>query len=108
MSRINLFILICFTSLISSIASAQDSLQSGFANPPSSAKARTWWHWIDGNISKEGITADLEAMKRVGIQEAQIFNVGQGYPEGPATFMTPNGWNFFTLLFRKQNVSDLR
>lgn len=95
MSRINLFILICFTSLISSIASAQDSLQSGFANPPSSAKARTWWHWIDGNISKEGITADLEAMKRVGIQEAQIFNVGQGYPEGPATFMTPQWLELF-------------
>ncbi|MFV0417970.1 MAG: glycosyl hydrolase [Dysgonomonas sp.] len=95
MSRINLFILICITSLIYSTTSAQNDLQSGFANPPSSAKARTWWHWIDGNVSKEGITADLEAMKRVGIQEAQIFNVGQGYPEGPATFMTPQWLELF-------------
>jgi hypothetical protein len=77
---------LCFTV---DTANAQDALLSGFKNPPASAKARTWWHWIDGNISKEGITADLEAMKRVGIHEAQIFNVGQGYPEGKATYLTP-------------------
>jgi hypothetical protein len=76
---------LCFTV---NTTNAQDALLSGFKNPPASAKARTWWHWIDGNISKEGITADLEAMKRVGIQEAQIFNVGQGYPEGKVTFLT--------------------
>ncbi|MDR1223999.1 MAG: hypothetical protein LBL07_14145 [Tannerella sp.] len=66
---------------------AQDSLREGFADPPASAKARTWWHWLDGNVTKEGITADLEAMKRAGIQEAQIFNVGMGYPQGPATYL---------------------
>jgi hypothetical protein len=56
-------------------------LRSGFKTPSSQAKARTWWHWINGNISKAGITADLEAMKRVGIQEAQIFNVDLKYPK---------------------------
>lgn len=78
-----------FYITISLTTFAQSSLQFGFKDPPASAKARTWWHWIDGNVSKAGITADLEAMKAVGIQEAQIFNVGQGYPEGPATFMSP-------------------
>jgi len=68
---------------------AAENLNSGFINPPDSAKPRTWWHWINGNISKEGITADLEAMKRVGIQEAQIFNVDMGYPDGPAAFLSP-------------------
>ncbi|MDD3037061.1 glycosyl hydrolase [Bacteroides sp.] len=70
-------------------------LQTGFQNPPTSAKARTWWHWINGNVSKEGITADLEAMKRVGIQEAQIFNVDQGYPEGSAAFLSPEWLELF-------------
>lgn len=92
-----LFFAIAFVALclVQNIARAQDALSSGFKNPPPSAKARTWWHWIDGNITQEGITADLEAMKRVGIQEAQIFNVGQGYPEGPATYLSPQWLELF-------------
>jgi hypothetical protein len=83
---------LCFTI---NIAQAQNTLLSGFKNPPASAKARTWWHWLNGNISKEGITADLEAMKRVGIREAQIFNVGQGYPEGPAPYLSAKWLELF-------------
>jgi hypothetical protein len=88
---------IAFVALfvITNVAYAQDALFSGFKNPPSSAKAGTWWHWIDGNITKSGITADLEAMKRVGIQEVQIFNVGQGYPDGPATYLSPQWLDLF-------------
>ncbi|MDR1096984.1 MAG: hypothetical protein LBL57_02510, partial [Tannerella sp.] len=41
-----------------SVVNAQDLLREGFADPPASAKARTWWHWLDGNVTKEGITAD--------------------------------------------------
>lgn len=90
MNQAHSFILACIIAGICSIATASPSvtLESGFNNPPTEAKARTWWHWINGNVTKEGITADLEAMKRVGIQEAQIFNVDQGYPEGPATYMS--------------------
>jgi hypothetical protein len=84
------FILTCLAVIILiGPIKAQDALRSGFKSPPASAKARTWWHWINGNVSKAGITADLEAMKRVAIKEAQVFNVDQGYPEGPATFLSP-------------------
>ena len=61
-------------------------------NPPNSAKPHTWWHWINGNISKKGITADLESMKKIGIGGAQIFNVDVGIPVGKAPMMTPQ-WN---------------
>ena len=47
-----------------------------FKDPPESVKIHTWWHWIDGNITKEGITKDLEAMKAQGIVQATILNVG--------------------------------
>jgi hypothetical protein len=89
MSRIY-FIIAFFGLFLTAISShaQNDILQYGFKNPPASAKPRTWWHWVNGNVSKEGITADLEAMKRVGIQEAQIFNVDLGYPEGPATYLS--------------------
>jgi hypothetical protein len=68
---------------------ASGDLERGFINPPASAKPRTWWHWISGNISSEGITADLEAMKRIGLGGAQIFTVDQSAVKGPVVFMSP-------------------
>ena len=46
-------------------AESFDPLAAGFQTPPDSARPHTWWHWMNGNITKEGITADLEAMQRV-------------------------------------------
>ena len=57
-----------------------------FRNPPHEAKPHTWWHWMNGNVTKEGITADLEAMARVGIGGAQIFDAGLALPKGPVAF----------------------
>ena len=59
-----------------------------FKNPPASARPHTWWHWMNGNVTKEGITADLEAMARVGIGGAQIFDAGLALPKGPVEFAT--------------------
>lgn len=96
MNRILLIMTVLGLCLTDLAAVAQnDVLQYGFKNPPASAKPRTWWHWVNGNVSKEGITADLEAMKRVGIQEAQIFNVDLGYPEGPATYLSAKWLDLF-------------
>lgn len=71
----------------------QDDLATGFREPPASAQPHTWWHWMNGNITPEGITADLESMARVGIGGAQIFNVGDkrstNIPAGPIEYMTP-------------------
>src|SRR6266478_1252629 len=84
----------CLISLAASVligtapATAADSLEAGFQHPPDSAKPQTWWHWMNGNITKEGITADLEAMKRVGVGGAQIFNADCGIPAGPVKFMS--------------------
>src|ERR1700733_81546 len=55
-----------------------DALEQGFKNPPDSAKPRTWWHWTAGNITKEGITKDLEWMKRVGIGGMHLADVSAG------------------------------
>jgi hypothetical protein len=65
-----------------------EALERGFVNPPSSAKPHTWWHWMDGNITREGITADLEAMADAGIGGAQIFNVSGNTPRGTVRFNT--------------------
>ncbi len=68
------------------------NLEEGFQNPPESAKPRVWWHWMNGNISKEGIRADLEWMNRTGIGGFQNFDAGLASPqivEKRLVFMTP-------------------
>ena len=80
---------------------AQTTLDTGFKDPPNSAKPHTWWHWINGNISKAGITADLEAMKRIGIGGAQIFNVEVGIPLGDTPFMSPQWQDAIAFAFKE-------
>lgn len=56
-------------------AGSTDSLSSGFADPPNSARPRVWWHWMNGNVTKDGIQKDIEWMSRVGIGGLQNFDV---------------------------------
>jgi hypothetical protein len=55
-----------------------DPLAQGFQHPPDSARPRTWWHWTASNVTTEGITKDLEWMKRVGIAGFQLADVNAG------------------------------
>ncbi len=69
-----------------------DPLLRGFQNPPDSAKPRVWWHWMSGNVTKEGIKADLEWMKRAGIAGFQNFDAGLNTPQivdKRLVYMTP-------------------
>ena len=54
-----------------------------------------FWFWLDGNITSEGITADLEAMARVGLGGAIIMDVSQGIPPGPVKFFDDQWRNLF-------------
>ncbi|MGH9616897.1 MAG: glycosyl hydrolase [Acidobacteriaceae bacterium] len=77
------------------VAKAQeqsDSLKTGFANPPASARPQVWWHWMNGNVSKAGIQLDLDWMHRVGIGGFQLFEEELDTPQvvkHRAAFMTP-------------------
>ncbi len=82
-------ILTCVCLIFTAFAAHADSLETGFSNPPDSAKPQTWWHWMNGNITKAGITADLEAMKQIGLGGATIVNVDCEVPRGPVNFMSP-------------------
>ena len=71
-----------------------DALERAFKEPPDSAKVRVWWHWMSGNVTKEGITLDLEWMKRVGIGGVQHVEVDLGtaqYVDKPLKLLSP-GW----------------
>jgi hypothetical protein len=65
------------------------AIEEEFLNPPVSAFAQCWYHWMNGNVSKEGITLDMEAMKRIGIGGFQNFDAGTGIPKGPVVYLSP-------------------
>jgi hypothetical protein len=73
-----------------SLAADTDSsaLSAGFAAPPAEARPLAWWHWINGNVTKDGIRADLEDMKRVGIGGAQMLDVSIYLPPGLVRYGT--------------------
>jgi len=71
-------------------AAASVSLEAGFSKPPRQARPLVWWHWINGNVTKEGVRADLEDMKRVGIGGAQILDVEMYLPKGPVRYGSDN------------------
>ena len=73
-------------------AAERDVLRAGFDNPPNAARPRVWWHWMNGNITREGIKLDLEWMQRTGIGGFQNFDAALGTPqvvEKRLVFMTP-------------------
>ena len=63
------------------LAAAQEKsdtseLVKTFQTPPKTARPQVWWHWMDGNVSKEGIRKDIEWMNRAGIGGFHQFDAG--------------------------------
>lgn len=75
---------------------SQSLSKSDFLSPPRSARPSTYWMWMNGNISKEGLTQDLEQMHRANYGAAMMFNAGVGIPRGPIDYASP-AWNELTL-----------
>jgi hypothetical protein len=91
------FILITSTGFVYRFCSSEkisEKLEEGFLSPPAESKPMVWWHWMDGNITKEGIKADLTWMKRVGIGGFHQFEISMKTPivvKNPLEYMS-DGW----------------
>src|SRR5256885_13952414 len=91
-SLLTLAVMGALLSLSICTSAEQDELELNFKNPRDSAKPRVWWHWMNGNITKEGIKLDLEWMHRVGLGGFQNFDAGINTPklvERRLVYMTP-------------------
>ena len=90
-----------FLAMFAGSALAGD-IEQDFADPPVKTRPYVWWHWMGSNVSKEGITKDLEAMKASGIGGATIFNLTSAVESGAAptakcpwpdiTYRSPKWW----------------
>ena len=90
--HLSLAFAIALAAIPASTQTATDSLKKGFEDPPEGAKPRVWWHWMNGNITKDGIKLDLEWMHRAGLGGFQNFDAALFTPkvvENRLVYMTP-------------------
>ena len=77
---------------IQSQAQTKADLEQGFQEPPKEARPRVWWHWMNGNITKDGIKKDLLWMDQAGIVGFHNFDAGLSTPQivdHRVEYMTP-------------------
>lgn len=91
MKRIILGIIACLSLLGAAAAAGGDGikrLHQQFASPSPDARPGVYWYFMDGNLSKEGMTKDLEAMKQAGIGSVVFLEVNIGIPRGKVDFLS--------------------
>jgi len=86
---------------ISCTSQPKDTLKQSFQNPPEPSKPGVYWYFMDGNLSMEEMTKDLESMKEVGINHVIFLEVGIGVPRGPIDFMSEKWQEHFVHAVRE-------
>jgi len=91
---------------------AQPSLREQFSTPPTEAKPWTFWYWMYGAVSKEGIKADLEAMKEIGLGGAYLMTIksideGPGY-KNAVSQLTPEWWEMIRYSMEQADRLNLK
>ena len=67
MLRLLILTALVLATMVSFVRGQDLSLEAGWDNPPMDARTRCFWWWLNGNVSKEAITRDLEQMKAKGM-----------------------------------------
>ena len=80
---------LCLFALAMPCGARTLSLADGFANPPRTARPHTWYHMMNGNVTKEGITRDFEELAKAGVGGVQMFDAGCAVPSGDVAFNSP-------------------
>lgn len=87
-------------------------LQAAFTHPPEAARPWVYWYWMNAAVSKEGITADLQAMKDAGLEGAYLMPIkGPMAPpllSPPVTQLTPAWWDDIRFAFREADRLGLK
>lgn len=80
-------------------ARGEAPLESGWTNPPPSARLRAYWWWLNGNVTEQSITRDLEAMKAKGFGGAILVDADGSGQDG--NVRVPHGATFFSPAWRE-------
>ncbi len=85
--------------LLASPLATAESLESGWDNPPRESRLRAYWWWLNGCVTKEAITRDLEQMKAKGFGGALICDADGSSQDG--NDRAPHGPTFLSAEWRE-------
>ena len=103
-------LLLMLTGAFPLSAQTTEELYRGFLDPAKEARPRVWWHWMNGNITKDGIWKDLHWMKRSGIAGFHNFDAGLKTPQVVAqrlAYMTPEWKDAFHYMLTIADSLDM-
>ena len=106
MKILSALLLAVLLSLISNSHAAPSALEQDWNNAPPDARLRAYWWWLNGNVTKESITRDLEQMQAKGFGGAVIFDADGSSQDGNAE--VPHGPTFFSPAWRELYKHTLR
>ncbi|MDR1675255.1 MAG: glycoside hydrolase family 2, partial [Tannerella sp.] len=86
------------------VMGCKDRLAEEFANPPTDQRVGCYWYWIDDTITREGVIADLQAMKKAGITRAYIGLTGGGKD---VKFMSEQWWELIHTALKTATDLDI-
>ena len=89
---------------------SRDRLKRAFEEIPDTVRTSIYWHWISGNITKEGVVADLESMKEEGINRVFIANIGlspEEAPTGPVRLFSEEWWEILHAALKRAGELDI-
>jgi len=103
-------IILCWVCLLSVQCKpgSTDALKEGFISPPDTARPGVYWYFMDGNITREALTDDLESMKDAGIGYVLFLEVNKGVPRGKVDFLSEEWQDLYVHAVRESERLGIR
>ncbi|MCW5555857.1 MAG: hypothetical protein KIS67_27335 [Verrucomicrobiae bacterium] len=101
MKRFHRFLTVCLQLCWLGPITAKDDLAQSFREPPDAARPGAYWYFMDGNLSREGMTRDLESMKVAGMGHVVFLEVNVGVPRGRVDFLSEEWQELFVHAVRE-------
>lgn len=89
-------------------AAPTDPDPATFRNPPADVRPNTLYFWMNGNVSREGIDADLTAMRDAGLGGAMMFDGSSDVPKGPVDYLSPQWLELMTHMMERAKALGLK
>ncbi|MGL5019265.1 MAG: glycosyl hydrolase [Luteolibacter sp.] len=87
---------------------AAAGMKAMFAQPPPSSRPWCYWYWMAGNITRDGILADLNGFDKVGIGGLFIMDIGEKIPAGNIIYRSPEWWDLFSFACAEASKRNIK
>ncbi|MES2289185.1 MAG: glycosyl hydrolase [Pseudomonadota bacterium] len=75
--------------------------ETDFRTPPAEARPKTLYFWMNGNVTREGIDADVAAMKEIGLSGLLAFDGSNDIPKGPVDYLSQQWLDLMTHMMKR-------